>query len=189
MVECTNDSRWVDIPWHPGYQAHPAGVIRSRWIRRSFQPPILGSDWSIVKTHDTSGYKYVYFGSTPLSKLHRVIAELFVPNPERKPLVNHKNGDKADNRAANLEWVTHSENSLHASRVLGYCGERRPKAILSEVNVREIIGLLAEGISPYSISLRYRSKFPVNERTIRSIRDGKNWRHIERPPALQFNTR
>lgn len=47
-------------------------------------------------------------------KVHRVIAITWIPNPENKATVNHKNGIKDDNRAANLEWMTLSENHLHA---------------------------------------------------------------------------
>lgn len=45
---------------------------------------------------------------------HRVIAKLFIPNPDNKPCINHKNGVKMDNRLDNLEWCTKRENSIHA---------------------------------------------------------------------------
>ena len=66
---------------------------------------------------DRKGYLNIGLRKDGLRKsypVHRLIAMAFIPNTDSKPQVNHKNGDKHDNRSCNLEWVTQSENIKHA---------------------------------------------------------------------------
>lgn len=68
--------------------------------------------------NDKDGYKLTSLcGKT--YRVHRVVAQAFIPNPENKPQINHKNGAKYDNRVENLEWCTQSENIRHLVDKLG----------------------------------------------------------------------
>ena len=74
-----------------------------------------------VYKHALSEYGYwqvcISLGSRnkkKLFKIHKAVAETFIPNPKNKEEVNHKDGDKNNNNVSNLEWVTSSENKRHA---------------------------------------------------------------------------
>ena len=94
-----------DIEGHPGFKACDDGTIIGKRGR-----PMVGHV-------DRCGYKEVLFsenGKATNYLAHRLIAKTFVPNPDNLDYVNHKDGNKLNNSADNLEWCTRSYNTKHS---------------------------------------------------------------------------
>jgi hypothetical protein len=73
--------------------------------------------------------------------VHRLVAQAHIPNPEDKPQINHKNGNKSDNRVSNLEWCTPKENYKHAVKT----GLRQVERKLSDKQVKRIRNTYKKG--------------------------------------------
>lgn len=132
MSSTTLREVWRDIPGYCGkYQVSNLGRVRS--IHSStgkvfvLRPHAQGKGYlSVALSRDSLAHMF---------KVHRLVAEAFVPNPDGKPQVNHKDGDKTNNRADNLEWATQSENIKHSVYELGNKPHNR---ILTDEQVRMI---------------------------------------------------
>ena len=70
----------------------------------------LNNTNKILKQRNNQGYKIVHLNGKYL-RVHRLVAEAFIPNPENKPYVDHKNNIRDDNRIDNLRWATIKENN------------------------------------------------------------------------------
>lgn len=94
------------------------------------------------------GYKQVFVcvkNKRYVRYVHRLVAECYVPNPKHAPEINHKDGDKANNRAENLEWCTSTENKLHALRTgLRPKTTERQRAVARK-NGKKSVAYLREG--------------------------------------------
>lgn len=104
--------------------------------------------------------------------VHRLVAEKYLPNPNKLEQVNHKNGIKTDNRVDNLEWVTNQTNRKHAVEMgLHLSGEKCSWAKLNWDKVSFIRN------NPQISTKELAEKFNVSVATIRNVRNYKTWKN------------
>jgi hypothetical protein len=114
------DEIWKPIPWYEWhYQISSLWNVKSlRRIESSKNNSTRNRNEKILKPSKWStGYMQVSLSMNWVSKnytIHRLFATAFIPNLENKPQVNHKDSNRSNNWINNLEWVTPSENILHA---------------------------------------------------------------------------
>ena len=100
--------------------------------------------------------------------IHRLVALAWIPNPDNLPIVDHRNGNRADYSISNLRWVTQQQNMESA------CLDRdQPSLILNRRKVIEIRELLKHGVFPGDIA----KKYGVKTQTISKIGRGQSWKN------------
>ena len=109
----TDEEVWKDVIGFEGiYKVSNVGRLMR--YKNSVNMP----DRNILKGEVTvfgyRQYKLSLDGMSRRMKAHRLVAQSFIPNPDNKPQVNHKDGNKLNNRVDNLEWATSQENNQHA---------------------------------------------------------------------------
>ena len=110
-------------------------------------------------------------------RVHRQVATKFIPNPDNKPFVNHKDGNKFNNNISNLEWVTAKENSAHAidTGLVDHKGENSPTSKLKDSDVYRIRELYSSGLLKQSEIAR---AFNISQRLVSLITRKESWRHL-----------
>lgn len=105
---------------------------------------------------------------TKTVRVHRILAEAFIPNPDNKPQINHKNGIKHDNLLSNIEWCTGKENVVHAHKN-GLC----TKTILTESQINNLRKINSKKVIDIETKVIYQNAFiaaaiyGINKNTLR----------------------
>lgn len=144
------DSQWRNVVgFENEYMISSNGEVYSILRKRLIKPKISPVGYLRVCLCRNGEHRYTF--------VHRIVAEAFIPNPEGKPTVNHKNEIKTDNRAENLEWMTVKENNNY--------GTRNQRA-------REHTDYKARGIDYYAIARKH---------------DYRNMNNNQKTPVVQID--
>ena len=144
----------------PGHGAKPGKILKGSYAHKGYHTVTLCRD-GICKTFTA----------------HRLVAEHFLQNPNSVAQVHHKDGNKSNNNATNLEWVTGAQNESHAkTRGLKARGERHGNSRLNESDVREIRArYTSQRISQRQLARQY----GVSQNQIWKILNGRSWKYLQ----------
>ena len=167
---------WVDVRGYNGkYKISNLGNLKS--FHRNKEGKI--NAFEIDKT----GYKRIKLYLNKKGNhffIHRLIAIAFIPNPENKPFINHKDGNKLNNSIENIEWCTPKENAQHAmdTGLNSNIGENHAHAKLKNKDVLFIRNEYNNSDNKVKITKDLSLMFSVHYAIIRGIVTRKQWKHI-----------
>lgn len=155
-------SEFVNVKGFPGYVINKEGVV------------IGPKGTPLTHFPNVDGYPVVYVRlnrKNCCKRVHRFLAEAFIPNPDNLPVVNHKDGDKSNFALDNLEWVTIKENCEHAIKVLKVC---RGNSTIDKETATQICEMMQAGKSNKQIS----EELNISIDIVSKIRCGQSWKNI-----------
>lgn len=175
---------WKDIKGYEGlYQVSNYGRVKSlnRFrIGRNGKPVKVNE--RILKPVINYGYCYVFIRNYERKlvknfRVHRLVAQTFLENPNNYPQINHKDGNKQNNNVENLEWCTAKQNTNHAE-INGFShhvnGEKHGNSKLTQKQVDEIRNKYSTGKYSYKMLLY---EYHVSKSCIATIIKNKNWKN------------
>lgn len=151
------DADFKEVEGYPGYYISRAGKLYSNYAGK-FLSGYVGPN----------GYLYYTFRDKHREYAHRLVAKAFIPNPENKPEVNHKDFVRLNNYEDNLEWSTIGENLTHAHTKSGrkpVKSYRHPNTKLSD---QDILRIFFENGSYVALA----AKYGTSQLTVKNIKTG-----------------
>lgn len=175
---------WRDIKGYESiYQVSDTGLVRSLdrtvWNKGVGVMQNLKGKILKPKVHTTGYYEvmlYNQYRKTKMHRVHRLVAENFLDNPQDKKIVNHKDGIKTNNNVSNLEWCTSIENAHHAINTgLKKFGDYTNSSKLTEeLVIKARKEFLTGKYTCYQIARKYKIGFNAMARAIR----GDSWFYV-----------
>lgn len=194
-----SDEIWKPIARFNGeYEVSDMGRVRSthKVIVRSCGKPYTRISRVLRPAIDAVGYMRIavsFKGSLITCKVHRLVAEAFIDNPENKPTVNHKWGNKLDNRASELEWATCEEQTEHAIRTglikMEYTPDERRQSVnrvikrgslngCSKLTEAEALEIRRKFVPTVYTREMLSKEFKVTIACIKNVLSRKTWKHV-----------
>ncbi len=173
----TQDEPDIEARPVPGYEglysvtkdgrvwSHPKRFARTRHAGRWLRPGLNDMGYFIVVLAKDGKHR--------THRVHRLVAQAWIPNPSDRPHINHRNGIKTDNRDVNLEWCTRSENNLHAHTT----GLNKTRRILGAEQLQSVRAAIASGMQGKAVAAR----FGIKQSMVSAIKTGK---YVERKNPL-----
>lgn len=172
---------WKDVPGFEGlYQVSNTGKVKSiaTKVNHRYGSRKRAEKLKSLATNE-NGYATVNLykeNKLKVFKVHRLVAQCFIPNPYSKKTVNHIDANKLNNNLPNLEWATHSENLLHAHRnnLINSARGERTISPLTNKDVLAIRMLRSTGTRCKKLS----EMFGIHPNNISKIVNRHTWVHI-----------
>lgn len=162
-------------------------IIQMNCLWKQINDFIAVSNHGDVKSHGKliqgeickNGYRRIHVSHKGIDHkffVHRLVAEAFIPNPENKPCVNHKDGNKLNNVVENLEWCSYSENEKHAYKtgLKSAKGEQNGASKLTQDDVVYIRTHYVKSSKDFGFAALGR-RFGVDAKTIEHAYKGITW--------------
>ena len=167
------EETWIEIPETAGrYSVSDHGNVRANWSdvpRRNLTHRIrIERSQQLKPSVHTTGYLRVALGRGAHRYVHRLVAAAFHQNPDNLPQVDHIDGDRKNNAASNLRWVSVRDNAAHGGTRHGWSTQRLASARrrVHDFRRKEFAALLAQGHSLRAIARAFGTSHATVSRTM-----------------------
>jgi predicted XRE-type DNA-binding protein len=146
---------WKDVIGYEGlYQVSNLGRVKS--LRKNLIMKLCSANHGYLNVGLNKNLKKSFY-------IHRLVAQAFIPNPENKPQVNHKDGNRLNNKVENLEWNTNYENMRHGYDT-GLIDNKKENNGRSKLKEKDVIFIRKSKLSQKELSEKFKiSKCQINK--------------------------